>query len=81
MPIFEYSCRSCSHQFEALVLKTTVVACPACKAQDLERRLSLPVVRSESTKGQVMKSVRLRDKAQAAERDHAQRQYEANHDD
>lgn len=81
MPIFEYACRSCSHQFEALVLKTTVVACPACKARDLERLLSLPVVRSESTKQQVMKSAQQRDKRQATERDHAQRQYEASHDD
>ena len=81
MPIYEYSCRACAHQFEALVLKATVVACPACNAQDLERLLSLPVVRSESTRGQVMKSARLRDKKQAAEQNHAQRQYEASHDD
>ena len=40
MPIFEYQCRGCGHEFELLVLRDTVPACPSCKAQDLERLLS-----------------------------------------
>lgn len=40
MPIYEYECRACQHEFELLVLKDTVPACPACKGQDLERLLS-----------------------------------------
>lgn len=42
MPIHEYECRRCGHQFEFLLLpsaKTTPV-CPECEGQDLERRLS-----------------------------------------
>lgn len=40
MPIYEYECRTCHEEFELLVLKDTVPACPACKGQDLERLLS-----------------------------------------
>ena len=42
MPIFEYVCNACGHQFEFLKLPaaTTVASCPACQSQDLERRLS-----------------------------------------
>ena len=42
MPILEYSCRACGHQFEFLKLPTTVgtVTCPACHSEDLERLLS-----------------------------------------
>lgn len=40
MPIYDYQCRQCGHQFELLVLKTTVVACPECQSADLEQLLS-----------------------------------------
>ena len=40
MPIFDYRCRSCSEQFELLVLKGTVAQCPACGGRDLEQLLS-----------------------------------------
>jgi putative FmdB family regulatory protein len=40
MPIYDYKCRKCKKQFELLVLKTTVAACPTCESQDLEQLLS-----------------------------------------
>jgi putative FmdB family regulatory protein len=42
MPIFEYVCNACGHQFEFLKLPaaTTVPSCPACQSQNLERLLS-----------------------------------------
>jgi putative FmdB family regulatory protein len=40
MPIYEYECRGCGEQFELLVLKGTVAACPACQSGDLEQLLS-----------------------------------------
>ena len=42
MPIYEYECRQCGHQFECLMLpsSSTVPACPACNGQELERLLS-----------------------------------------
>jgi hypothetical protein len=47
----------------------------------LERLLSLPAVRSESTKQQALRAAKRRDANQASERVHAQREYEAHHDD
>ncbi len=41
MPLFEYACRQCDHQFEALVRGSESPECPACRGQDLERRLSV----------------------------------------
>jgi putative FmdB family regulatory protein len=47
VPIFEYQCRKCGNEFELLVLKDTVIACPSCQGQDLERLLSGFAVNSE----------------------------------
>ena len=41
MPLFEYACRQCDHQFEALVRGSEAPECPACHGSDLERRLSV----------------------------------------
>jgi putative FmdB family regulatory protein len=40
MPLFEYACRECAHQFEVLVRGRDVPECPACHATNLQRRLS-----------------------------------------
>ena len=81
MPIFDYSCRACAHEFEALVRGSNLPACPECQSQDLERKLSFPVVRSESTKERVRTYTKKRDKAQAVDQANEQRKYELSHDD
>lgn len=41
MPLFEYACRTCEHQFEALVRASgDTPACPSCHGTELQRRLS-----------------------------------------
>ena len=41
MPIFEYECKSCGHQFEFLKLASTPEAsCPQCQSRTLERLMS-----------------------------------------
>jgi putative FmdB family regulatory protein len=40
MPIFDYKCKGCGHEFELIVLRTTVVACPECSGTDLEQLVS-----------------------------------------
>ena len=80
MPLFDFSCRTCKHEFEALVRKD-VPTCPNCHGTDLERLLSLPVVRGEGTKQRMLGNSKQRDAKQATEREYTQRQYEANHDD
>lgn len=50
MPIYEYRCNACRHQFELLVLRTvSAAACPVCQCQDLEQLVSTCAVRSEAT--------------------------------
>ena len=40
MPPFDYNCRACGHQFEALVRPADVVACPSCRSEEVERLVS-----------------------------------------
>ena len=80
MPLFDYSCRACGHTFEALVRKSNPPVCPNCKGEDLERLMSLPAVKSESTTRNAMKAAKQRDAKQGAERVYTQREYEKNHD-
>ena len=81
MPIYEYLCKACGRQFEALVRKSDAPRCPSCGAEDLERLISLPVVKSESTRAQALKAARKRDKAQGTERSQEQLKYERSHND
>ena len=80
MPIYDFKCRNCSNEFEALVLKKTPV-CPKCASEDLERLLSMPVVHSEGTHQRVMSNAKKQEMRTAAEKEQAQRQYEQSHDD
>ena len=42
MPIFEYQCRKCEHDFEALVRRADEkVACPQCGGRRVTKKLSL----------------------------------------
>ena len=81
MPIFEYRCEGCGHEFELLVLKSTIPACPTCASTALERQVSVPAVKSEGTKALAMKAAKKRDKIQASENNRAQREYELHHND
>ena len=41
MPIYEYKCPSCGHQFEELVrLNSAAPLCPRCDASDSEKLIS-----------------------------------------
>ncbi len=41
MPIYEYACSGCGHEFEALVRSSTVPECPQCHSQNLNKLLSV----------------------------------------
>jgi putative FmdB family regulatory protein len=57
LPIFDFECRSCGREFEALVLHNTVAECPACHGRDLERRFSsFAVSSSEKTQAAATKA-------------------------
>lgn len=80
MPIFDYDCRACGHTFEALVRGGVTPACPSCQSADVEKRLSLPAVKSDTTRSLAMRAAKKRDKAQATDRMHERLRYEESHD-
>jgi putative FmdB family regulatory protein len=41
MPIFEYVCKECQHEFEAIVFGTQKAECPKCQSKKLEPQLSV----------------------------------------
>jgi len=49
MPIFEYICQKCHHQFEALVYGKEKAECPKCHATKLEPQLSVFAVSARSS--------------------------------
>jgi len=48
MPIFEYICRDCNHEFEALVYGSQKADCPKCHSKKLAPQLSTFAVSSKS---------------------------------
>jgi putative FmdB family regulatory protein len=40
MPMYDFRCRTCGHDFEALVRSQDRPACPSCHGHDLEQLLS-----------------------------------------
>jgi putative FmdB family regulatory protein len=81
MPIFEYSCRSCSKQFETLVRSGAEPACPQCGSVDLEKLISLPAIKSDSTHRAALAAAKSRDVKLGNEKAAAQREYELKHND
>jgi putative FmdB family regulatory protein len=48
MPLFEYECRGCGHQFEYLTRDGRSPSCPSCESEDLQKRLSVFAVGANS---------------------------------
>ena len=47
MPIFEYVCQQCNHQFETIVMGSKKAACPKCESKRLKQQLSSFAVHGE----------------------------------
>lgn len=41
MPIYEYACRACGHEFETLVRGAETPSCAKCASAELEKKLSV----------------------------------------
>jgi putative FmdB family regulatory protein len=81
MPIYEYECRGCGHQFEFLLLpsNSATPACPSCHGQELERVISMFAVSSDGTRKLALDAGRKRAAGMRREKDHADAEYERNH--
>jgi putative FmdB family regulatory protein len=62
MPIYEYRCLACGHQFEALVRANDTPICASCQSPELERLLSMFAVSSESTRQSSLSLARKKNK-------------------
>ena len=40
MPLYEYICKECFHHFELIVHSSTILMCPKCETQNIEKQLS-----------------------------------------
>ena len=49
MPIFEYLCKACDHEFETLVLGNEKASCPKCHSRTLTPKLSVFAVATKSS--------------------------------
>ncbi len=56
MPIFEYICKECNREFEALVYGSEKAECPACHSKKLEPRLSVFAVATKGSNASPMSS-------------------------
>ena len=54
MPIYEYACSDCGHEFEALVRSSTVPECPSCHSKKLDKLLSVFATTGTSTDAALM---------------------------
>jgi len=53
MPVYEYVCKACGHEFEELsrtMTDSNVVTCPVCEKRTAERKLSLFAARLGASK-------------------------------
>ena len=80
MPIYEYECLGCHHQFERIVRTgDEPPTCPKCQSGDLERLLSHVAVSSEHTRQLNFNKARERAKKVQRDKDVAQAEYEKKH--
>ena len=82
MPIYEYECRGCGHQFEFLLLPTnpTVPTCPQCSSLELERVISMFAVSSDGTRQLALNDGRKRAARVNRDKSIAEAEYEKNHE-
>lgn len=80
MPIYEYRCDDCGHDFELLVLGSRTPACPTCESEALTRKLSLPRVHSEGTRQKGLRAAKKRDAKLGDDRMRERVEYESSHD-
>lgn len=81
MPIYEYVCKKCEHSFEALVRRNEQPVCEECGSDKLERLISMPYVKSETTKEKSLRAAKKRDTKLGHERTQEQLAYERSHND
>ena len=79
MPLYEYQCRACAHEFEALIRPGDTPKCTSCGSEDLEKLLSHLAVSTEQTRSSNFTKARARAKKANRDKEVAQFEYEEKH--
>ena len=79
MPLYDYVCRACGHQFEVLVRDASPIVCPACAAADPERQLALFGVSSHATRTASLTKARQAGRKQSRDKAMAEKEYADKH--
>lgn len=56
MPLFEYRCKKCGHQFEVLVRGSESPECPSCHSRGLDKLMSVPAAHAGQSQLPLMSS-------------------------
>jgi len=81
MPLYDFRCKNCHHEFEALVRPgQPPVECPECHSQELERLLSLFAVDTAERRQASAKQSRQRQIAKRKDAYIAEEEYREKHD-
>jgi putative FmdB family regulatory protein len=82
MPLYEFQCRNCQHEFEALVRPQDAnpPACPSCGGRDLERLLSSFAVDTAALRQVAARDSRRRQVAKRKDSYIAEEEYRHKHD-
>jgi putative FmdB family regulatory protein len=79
MPLYDYVCKKCGHEFEGLVRTGETVACSACGSTELERLPSGFAVSSEQTRALNLAAGRKHLAKDRKDKAMAQYEYEKHH--
>jgi putative FmdB family regulatory protein len=79
MPMYEYRCRRCGHEFEALVRNAVEPSCPSCSSGELERLISMFAVDSEGSRRLSVDAARRKNAAVRRDKAWADAEYERKH--
>ena len=79
MPLYEYQCRACAHEFEALIRTGDTPKCTSCGSEELDKLLSPIGVSTEHTRSASFTKARERAKKANRDKEIAQFEYEEKH--
>jgi len=80
MPLYDFRCRACEHEFEALVRNAQPVACRACKSEDVERLPSAFALSTDDRRAAAAKASR-KQQMKGRREELAQEDYDRQHHD
>jgi putative FmdB family regulatory protein len=80
VPLFDFRCRGCAHEFEALVRPHDTPRCPECQSHELERLLSTFVASSDEGRRKAADDSRARQIKGRRDQLIAEAEYRAQHE-